>query len=101
MLQDQGKTIEKRPAKGGLDYSALALTTFGVGYIPGAPGTYGSAVGVGIYLLVVGLEAPLSGSGMAPGLNVELLSFMLRSALVQFYFLVNAIALVVFMLVGI
>jgi phosphatidylglycerophosphatase A len=31
------------------DYVALALTTFGVGYIPGAPGTYGSVVGVAIY----------------------------------------------------
>lgn len=52
MLEDQGKSIEKRPAKGGLDYVALALTTFGVGYLPGAPGTYGSAVGVAIYLAV-------------------------------------------------
>ena len=38
------------------DYVALALTTFGVGYIPGAPGTYGSAVGVLIYLGVVAIE---------------------------------------------
>jgi phosphatidylglycerophosphatase A len=42
---------EKRRPTGLIDYFALALTTFGVGYIPGAPGTYGSAVGVGIYLL--------------------------------------------------
>jgi phosphatidylglycerophosphatase A len=33
------------------DYLALALSTWGVGYIPLAPGTFGSAVGVGIYLL--------------------------------------------------
>jgi len=52
-------TIEKRVAKGGVDYIALALTTFGVGYIPGAPGTYGSAVGVGIYIGVVALIAAL------------------------------------------
>ena len=45
--------IEKRPATGIADYIALALTTFGVGYIPGAPGTYGSAVGIGIYILAV------------------------------------------------
>lgn len=43
--------IEKHAPKVPLDYIALALTTFGVGYIPGAPGTYGSAVGVGIYLI--------------------------------------------------
>ena len=34
-----------------LDYFALAITTFGVGYLPLAPGTWGSMVGVGIYLL--------------------------------------------------
>jgi phosphatidylglycerophosphatase A len=44
------EAIEKRPAKGLIDYVSLALTTFGVGYIPGAPGTYGSAVGVVMYL---------------------------------------------------
>ncbi len=43
-------TIEKRKASGVVDHLALALTTFGVGYIPGAPGTYGSAVGVLIYV---------------------------------------------------
>ncbi|MBV9242617.1 MAG: phosphatidylglycerophosphatase A [Acidobacteria bacterium] len=42
--------MEKRSANGLVDYIALALTTVGVGYIPGAPGTYGSAVGVAIYL---------------------------------------------------
>jgi phosphatidylglycerophosphatase A len=43
------QTEKRRPA-GLIDYLSLALTTFGVGYIPGAPGTYGSAVGVAIYL---------------------------------------------------
>jgi phosphatidylglycerophosphatase A len=32
------------------DYLALALATFGVGYLPLMPGTYGSLVGVGIFL---------------------------------------------------
>lgn len=35
-----------------LDYVALAIATCGVGYIPLAPGTLGSLVGVGIYLLL-------------------------------------------------
>jgi len=39
-----------------LDYFALAVTTFGVGYLPLMPGTYGSAVGVGVYLLLAYLE---------------------------------------------
>jgi phosphatidylglycerophosphatase A len=34
------------------DYLALALATWGVGYMPIAPGTFGSAVGVGLYLLL-------------------------------------------------
>lgn len=33
------------------DYLALAIATCGVGYLPIAPGTWGSLVGVGIYLL--------------------------------------------------
>jgi phosphatidylglycerophosphatase A len=34
------------------DYLALAIGTCGVGYFPVAPGTWGSLVGVGIYLLL-------------------------------------------------
>jgi phosphatidylglycerophosphatase A len=40
-----------------LDYFSLAVTTFGVGYIPLAPGTWGSAVGVLIYLAFRQFEA--------------------------------------------
>ena len=35
------------------DYLALAIATCGVGYLPLAPGTFGSLVGVGIFLLLV------------------------------------------------
>jgi phosphatidylglycerophosphatase A len=38
--------------RGPVDYLALAIATFGVGYLPIAPGTWGSLVGVGIYLLL-------------------------------------------------
>lgn len=34
------------------DYLALAVATCGVGYMPLAPGTWGSLVGVGLYLLL-------------------------------------------------
>ena len=34
------------------DYLALAIATCGVGYLPLAPGTWGSLVGVAIYLLI-------------------------------------------------
>lgn len=39
------------------DYMALAIATCGVGYLPVAPGTFGSAVGVGLYLLFNALGA--------------------------------------------
>ena len=42
--------IERRKTEGPLDYVSLAVTTFGVGYLPLMPGTYGSVVGVLIYL---------------------------------------------------
>jgi phosphatidylglycerophosphatase A len=35
-----------------LDYTALAISTWGVGYLPLMPGTFGSAVGVGVFLLL-------------------------------------------------
>lgn len=44
------REIERRKPKGLLDYLSLAVTTFGVGYLPLAPGTWGSMVGVAIYL---------------------------------------------------
>lgn len=34
------------------DYLALSIATWGVGYLPLAPGTFGSLVGVGIFLLL-------------------------------------------------
>ena len=35
------------------DYLALALATWGVGYLPLMPGTFGSLVGVGLFLVLV------------------------------------------------
>ena len=35
-----------------IDYLALSIATCGVGYLPLAPGTWGSLVGVGIFLLL-------------------------------------------------
>ena len=40
-----------------LDYFSLAVTTCGVGYLPLAPGTWGSMVGVLIYLLFASIES--------------------------------------------
>jgi phosphatidylglycerophosphatase A len=38
--------------KSAVDYLAIAIATCGVGYLPLAPGTFGSLVGVGIFLLL-------------------------------------------------
>lgn len=45
-------SIERRAVSGPIDHLSLALTTFGVGYLPLAPGTWGSVVGVAIYCAV-------------------------------------------------
>src|SRR4029453_13815206 len=37
--------------KNPIDYLALAIATCGVGYLPLIPGTFGSLIGVGIFLL--------------------------------------------------
>lgn len=41
-----------KPRLSSLDYAALAFATWGVGYLPLAPGTFGSVVGVGVFLLL-------------------------------------------------
>jgi phosphatidylglycerophosphatase A len=59
-LEQQGLEQEKPHNKTFLDYFSLAVTTFGVGYLPLAPGTWGSMVGVAIYLLFGWLENNIS-----------------------------------------
>ncbi len=55
-IEEHELAREKIEKKGFRDYFALAVATCGVGYIPLAPGTFGSAVGVLIYLLFDGIE---------------------------------------------
>lgn len=56
-VESQQLAKEKIEKKSFLDYFSLGVTTFGVGYLPLAPGTYGSAVGVLIYLFFRQIEA--------------------------------------------
>jgi phosphatidylglycerophosphatase A len=44
--------VEKRKPDGLLDYLSLAVTTCGVGYLPLAPGTWGSLLAVGLYVFL-------------------------------------------------
>ena len=61
-----------RAARSGKDYLALAIATCGVGYLPLAPGTWGSLVGIGVYVLVRGIAMKLF-FGAAAGRNFTLL----------------------------
>jgi phosphatidylglycerophosphatase A len=79
--------VEKRSPSGILDYTALALTTWGVGYIPGAPGTYGSAIGLAAYVGISSVEAPAFEHG--------------PSFITAAHYALNAVMLVGFCLLGI
>lgn len=69
-----GAFIARAPHRRTLsDYFALAFATWGVGYLPIAPGTFGSAVGVGIYLLVQSASAQVFALAATRGWSVELL----------------------------
>lgn len=47
----------KNVRKKSIDFCALSVTTFGVGYLPIAPGTWGSMVGVLIYVAFASIES--------------------------------------------
>ena len=55
-LEDQTMEQQVIEKKTFLDYFSLAVSTFGVGYLPLAPGTWGSIVGVAIYLFLAWIE---------------------------------------------
>lgn len=75
------------------DYAALALTTFGVGYIPGAPGTYGSAVAVVIYMAIGSFESGAANQSVTTGVSAAFAG--------AFHYALNAIMLLVLCLAGI
>ena len=85
--------VEKRKPSGIVDYLALALTTVGVGYIPGAPGTYGSAVAVGVYILIGRLEFSTALHAIAGGMRLNDVAVIHGMA--------NALLLTLFCLIGI
>ena len=87
------QTVEKRKASGIVDYIALALTTFGVGYFPGPTGTYGSAVAVGIYVGIGTLELH--------GASHTAVNGQIPALITAFHFALNALLLTIVCLVGI
>ncbi len=61
-----------RRRRSGRDSLALAIATCGVGYMPLGPGTWGSALGVGIYVLMRAASGSLLTSAGARGWDVLL-----------------------------
>jgi phosphatidylglycerophosphatase A len=61
-----------RSARSAKDYFALTIATCGVGYLPLAPGTWGSLVGIGVFALVRGASMKLMFDAAA-GRNFNLL----------------------------
>lgn len=84
---------EKSHKKTPLDYFSLAVTTFGVGYLPIAPGTWGSAVGVLIYLMIAWTEASIGINLLEKGWNLVQIS--------AWFHAVNSIIFLLFCLLGI
>lgn len=87
------KPIDKRKPSGFLDYASLAITTFGVGYIPGAPGTYGSAVAVAFYVLISWMHENSAFMHSIAGGSPAYLS--------AFSWAINGILLAIFAIIGI
>jgi phosphatidylglycerophosphatase A len=63
--------IKEAPWKAS-DYLALSIATCGVGYLPLMPGTFGSMVGIGIFLL---LTRVTTGSSLVVAVVVAILVF--------------------------
>lgn len=92
--------VEKRKPSGGGDYIALSLTTWGVGYGPIAPGTWGSAVGVLIYLVIRWFETAMPPAGIGAGF-ISFIAVVSRFFAAHHSFVVNAVLLLAFCLAGI
>ena len=92
-IEQRKLDAEKPQKKTLLDYFSLAVTTFGVGYLPLAPGTWGSMVGVLIYLLFGWLEGYFSADLGAKGLTPEHLKAWIHA--------VNLVIFLLFCLLGV
>jgi phosphatidylglycerophosphatase A len=54
----------------GIDYAALAFATWGVGFLPLMPGTFGSLVGIGVFWLLGSLVFQVVGVVVITGLGI-------------------------------
>jgi len=82
--------VEKRKLG---DVFALAIATCGVGYLPIAPGTWGSLVAVAIFLLARILESRIKTAFLQSDASTEMLD--------RFFFAINLILVAIIVAVGI
>ncbi len=87
------QNVEKRNPQGIADYLALALTTWGVGYLPLMPGTFGSMVGVLIYFGVVWFDISVGVQFVTAGYTPEQVNALVWAS--------NSILLITFIIIGI
>ncbi|HEY8226207.1 MAG TPA: phosphatidylglycerophosphatase A [Pyrinomonadaceae bacterium] len=81
-----------KPARTVGDYVALAVATCGVGYIPIAPGTFGSVVGVGLWIGLRGMLLALLWSAAGRNrLNLLHVSYAVIAGLLTFAVLVTLV----------
>lgn len=90
--KDNLKSRSEKP-KTFFDYLSIGITTCGVGYLPLAPGTYGSIVGVLIYLGVIFIEKTWLASLIDAGWD--------RAFLSSWFWSINMVLFVAFCLLSI
>jgi phosphatidylglycerophosphatase A len=92
---NEKRKLEQEPPrkKTFLDYFSLAVTTFGVGYLPLAPGTWGSMVGVVIYLLIGWFQQNISADFGAKGWSAAQVTAWIHA--------INLIVFLLFCLLGV
>ena len=72
--------VDKRKPDGIVDLFALGLTTCGVGYLPLMPGTFGSMVGVAVYLGIVWIDGVAGLRAMTAGFTGDQVSAVVWAA---------------------
>jgi phosphatidylglycerophosphatase A len=85
--------IDRRKPENLLDYIAIVFSTFGVGYMPIAPGTFGSMIGIAIYLAV-------TFGTSAAALSLTQIGWQMGQ-IEAWYYVINAILLVLLSFLGI
>lgn len=92
MEEKQFKSEDIEP-KSFFDYVSLGVTTCGVGYLPLAPGTWGSIVGVFIYLGIIIIEARSIEFFTGKGLEVATIN--------AWFWVINLVLFLILCLLGI